>query len=63
MNEKVSSLSSFVNKLDAEILKEDQAILLKGGFSSAPTEEDYNDGCVSNNCDCTITTDDYKAHL
>lgn len=76
MNEKVSSLSSFIKKLDAEILKEDQVILLKGGFVSTPLDGgdankdcptnkgcSVNDGCPVNNCDCTITTDDCKAHL
>ena len=76
MNEKVSSLSSFIKKLDAEILNKDEAILLRGGFAATPlgggdanrdcSPNDgchVNDGCPVNNCGCTITTDDCKAHL
>lgn len=62
MNDKVSSLSSFIEKLDTEILNEDQAILLKGGFAPASTEEEgSNLLCNTDNCDCTVPTDDCKA--
>lgn len=69
MNDKVSSLSGFVAKLDNEILNEEEAILLKGGFSSTGAasekteeEEEFNFLCNTDNCDCSLPTDDCKAH-
>lgn len=60
-------LSGFAEKLDAELLKEDEAILLSGGF--APTgdgtqandgcnngcNDGCNKGCTNANCTCPIT--------
>ncbi len=57
MKNEVSTLASFVTKLDAEILKEDEAILLIGGF--APTLRagtKINGVCNVDNCPCPITT-------
>lgn len=56
-------LSGFAEKLDAELLKEDEAIVLSGGF--APTgdgtqsnngcNEGCNTKCINTNCPCPIT--------
>lgn len=56
MNKEVSTLSSFITKLDAEILEEDEAILLTGGFASTSTSDaKSNYGCNTDNCPCPIT--------
>lgn len=46
MENKKSNLSSFVAKLDAEILGDNEAVLLNGGFSS-PSDSETNIGCNS----------------
>lgn len=53
-------LSSFAEKLDAELLKEDEAIVLSGGFALSDdgthTNSNCNDNCPCNrNCPCPIT--------
>ena len=57
MKKENTTLSSFISTLDAEILKEDEAILLTGGFASATTSVDAesNYGCNTDNCSCPIT--------
>ena len=68
MKKENTTLSSFISTLDAEILKEDEAILLTGGFASATTTVDAksNYGCNTDNCPCPITnnckSDDLISH-
>lgn len=68
MKKENTTLSSFISTLDAEILKEDEAILLTGGFASATTTVDAksNYGCNTDNCPCPITNncknDDLISH-
>ena len=66
MKKETSSFSSFIEKLDAEILREDEAVLLVGGFypmsvdginpSNDKCKPIYNNECVVNkeckNTDC-----------
>lgn len=54
MNKSVSSLSNFAAKLDLEILKEDEAVLLCGGFAiTTNSVDDVNQQCRPNsNCPC-----------
>lgn len=54
MNQNLSSLSGFVTKLDAEILKEDEAVMLTGGFVSPSfAVVDINIGCRPSNANCS----------
>lgn len=56
MKTKETTLSSFVTKLDAELLDEDQVVLLAGGFAPAPpADANSNTGCNTDNCPCPIT--------
>lgn len=57
-------LSGFAEKLDAELLKEDEAILLSGGFAPTGDDTQSNNGCnigcntkcqKNANCPCPIT--------
>lgn len=54
MEKRVSALSNFVTKMDMEILKEEEAVLLCGGFAfTANAIDDVNQKCQSNsNCPC-----------
>lgn len=56
MKNEISSFTDFISKLDAEILKDDEAVLLTGGFASTAGEDSAsNTGCNTDNCSCPVT--------
>lgn len=56
MKKNESTLSNFVMKLDAKILSDQEAVLLKGGFVPVSNTDGTTDTlCNVDNCPCPIT--------
>lgn len=54
MKQTRSTLSDFASILDVEILRDEEAVVLTGGFGSGTgTFSDSNIGCNVDNCNCT----------
>lgn len=56
MDHKTTKLAIFAGKIDHELLKNEEAVLLKGGFSEDQEELGINFSCPRNDdCPCNET--------